>query len=68
MNAETFSRQMQNLIYSLEGVAVSIKSIINGHRDFLKRNLCAQKCYSYVAKFIAAMTTSQTSSNSVVKF
>ena len=32
-----------------------------------KRNLCAQKCYVYVAKLNAAKTTSQTSSNSVVK-
>ena len=33
----------------------------------LKRNLGAQKCYVYEAKLIAAMTTSQINSNSVVK-
>ena len=62
-----FSRQMQNLISSLERVAVSNKSMISGSRDFLKRNSGAQKRYVYVAKFIAAMTTSQTSSNSAKK-
>ena len=67
MTAETLSKQMQYLISSLERVAVSIKSMINGSRDFLKRNLDVQKCYVYVAKLIAAMTIKQTSSNLAAK-
>ena len=67
MTAETLSKQTQNLIFSLQRVAVSIKSMINGSRDFSKRNLCAQKCYLYVAKVIAAMTTKQTNSNLAAK-
>ena len=63
MTAETLSRWMQNLISSLERVAVSIKSMISGSRDFSKRNLGAQKCYVYAAKLIAAMTTSQINFN-----
>ena len=67
MIVETLSRQMKNLISSLQRVEVSIKSMISGSRDFSKRNLGAQKCYVYVVKLIAAMTTSQIKSNSVVK-
>ena len=67
MTVETLSRRMQNLISYLERVAVLIKSIINGSRDFLKKNLDVQKCSACASKFIAAMTTSQTSSNSEVK-
>ena len=65
--AEIFSRQMQNLISSLERVVVSMKSIISGSQGFSKKNLGAQKCYAYKSKLIAAMTTSRTSSNSAVK-
>ena len=65
MTAETLSKQMQNLISSLELVAVSIKSMINGSRDFSMRNL--EKCYVYVAKRIVAMTTEQTSSKLAAK-
>ena len=45
MTAETLSMQMQNLISSLERVAVSIKNIINGSRNFSKRNLDVRKYY-----------------------
>ena len=58
MTAETPSRRMQNLISSLERVAVRIKSMINGSRDFLKKNSDVQKFYVCVARHIAAMTTS----------
>ena len=61
MTAEILSRQMQNQTSSLERVAVRIKSMINGSRDFLKKNLDAQNCSVCVARYIAAMTTSQTS-------
>ena len=67
MTAETLSRRMQNLISSLERVAVSIKSMINGSRDYLKKNLDVQKYYVCVARYIAAMTTSPMSSNLTVK-
>ena len=65
MTAGTFSRQMQKRISSLKRVAVSIKSTTS--RGFSKKKLGAQKCYASVAKLIAAMTTSQTSSKSAVK-
>ena len=58
---------MQNLTSSLECVAVRIKKMINGSRDFLKKNLDVQKCYVGVARHIAAMTTSQINSNLAVK-
>ena len=67
MTAETLSRRMQNQISSLERVAVRMKSMINGSRDFLKKNLDVQKCYVFLARHIAAMTTSQISSNLAVK-
>ena len=67
MTTETLSKQMQNLISSLERVAVSIENIISGSRGFSKKSLVAQNCYVCVAKPIAAMITSQTSSNSAVK-
>ena len=67
MNVETLSRRMQNLIYSLERVAVRIKSMISGSRDFLKKNLDVQKSYVCVARHIAAMTTCPISSNLAVK-
>ena len=63
MTAETISKQTRKLIHSLERVAVSIKSLISGSQNFSKRNLGAQKCCVYVAKLIAAMTTSQINSN-----
>ena len=50
---------MKNLISFLERVAVSIKRITNGSRDFSKRKLGAQKGYVFVVKLIAAMTTKQ---------
>ena len=53
--------------FSLERVAIRIKSIISGKQDFSKKILDVQKCYVCVARHIAAMTTSQTSSNSAVK-
>ena len=56
-----------NLISSLERVAVYTKSMINGSRDCLKNILGAQKSYVYVARQIAAMTTSPISSNLAVK-
>ena len=43
------------------------KIMINGSRDFLKKNLDVQKCYVCVARHIAAMTTSPISSNLAVK-
>ena len=46
MTAETLSRRMQTLISSLERVAVLIKSMISGSRDFSKKNLGAQNCYN----------------------
>ena len=58
---------MQNIISSLEGFAVLIKSMINGSRDFSKRNLDVQKCSVCVARHNAAMTASQTSSNLAAK-
>ena len=67
MTAETLSKQMQNLISSLERVAVSIKRMICESRGFSKKNLGAQKCYVCVAKLIVAMITSQKSSNRAVK-
>ena len=67
MAAETLSRRMQNRISSLERVAVRIKSMINGSRGFLKKNLDVQKCYVCVARHIAAMTTNPISSNLAVK-
>ena len=54
--------------FSLERVAVRLKSKISGSLDFSKKILGAQKCYVCLAKLIAAMTTSQTSSNSAAKF
>ena len=39
MTKETLSRRMQNPISSLERVAVRIKSMISGSRNFLKKNL-----------------------------
>ena len=62
MTAETLSRLMQTLISYLERVAVLMKSMISGSRDFLKKNLGAQKCYVHVAKLISAMTTKQINS------
>ena len=67
MIAETLKRQMKILTSSLERVAVSIKSIMNGSWDFSKRHLDVQKCYVCVARHIAAMTTSPISSNLAVK-
>ena len=67
VTAETLSRRMQNPISSLECVAVRIKNMISGSRDFLKKNLHVQKCYVCEARHIAAMTTSQISSNLAVK-
>ena len=67
MTVETLSRRMQNLISSLERVAVRIKIMISGNRDFLKKNSDVQKCYVCVARHIAAMTLSQISSNLAVK-
>ena len=66
MIAETLSRRMQNLISYLERIAVRIKSMISGSRDFLKKNLDVQKCYVCVARHIPAMTTSPISSNLAV--
>ena len=63
---QTLSRRMQNLISSLERVAVRIKSMISGSREFLKKNSGVQKCYVCVARHIAAMTTSPISSNLAV--
>ena len=63
MTAETLPRRMQNRVYSLERVAVRIKSMISESPDFLKKNLDVQKRYVCVARHIAAMTTSQISSN-----
>ena len=54
MTVETLSRGMQNLISSLERVAVRIKSMISGSRDFLKKTLDVQKCSVCVARHIAA--------------
>ena len=54
---------MQNLISSLERVAVRITRMISGSRDFSNWNSDAQKCYVYVAKLIAALTTKQINSN-----
>ena len=67
MTAETLSSRMQNRFSSLERVALRIKSMISGSRDFLKKSLDVQKCYVCVARHIAAMTTSQISSNLAVK-
>ena len=67
MIVKTLSRQMQNLIFSLERVAVSIKSMISRSRDCSKRNLEVQKCYVYVAKLIAATITSLINSNLAAK-
>ena len=47
MTAETISEQIQNLISSLERVAVSIKSMISGSRDCSKKNLGVHICYVY---------------------
>ena len=58
-----FQGRCKNLVSSLERFAVSIKSMISGTRDLSKRNLDAHKCYVYIAKLIAAMTTEQTNSN-----
>ena len=44
-----------------------IKSMINWSRDFLMKNLDVQKCYVCVARHIAAITTSQISSNLAVR-
>ena len=67
MTAETLSKRMQNLISSLERVAVRIKSMINGSRDFLKKISDVQTRYVCVVRHIAAMTTSPISSNLRVK-
>ena len=67
VTAETLSRRMQNPISSLECVAVRIKNMISGSRVFLKKNFYVQKCYVCEARHIAAMTTSQISSNLAVK-
>ena len=64
---KALSRRMQNLISSLERVAVRMKSMINGSRDFSKRSLDVQKCYVCVARHIAAMTTSPISSSLAAK-
>ena len=53
--------------FFLERVAVRMKSMINGSRDFLKKDLDVQKCSVCVARHIAAMTTSPISSNLAVK-
>ena len=45
MTAETNSRRMQNRISYLERVALRMKSMIRGSRDFLKKSLHVQKCY-----------------------
>ena len=63
MTVDTLSRRMQNLISSLERVAVRKKSMKTGSRDFSKKNLDVQKCYVCVARHIAAMTTKWISSN-----
>ena len=57
MTVETLSKRMQNLISYLERLAVRVKSMMSGSRDFLKKNLDVQKCYVCVARHIAAMTT-----------
>ena len=67
MTVETLSGRIQNLTSSLERVAVRIKSMINGSREFLKKNLDVQKCSVCVARHIADMTTSQISSILAVK-
>ena len=67
MTADTLSRRMQNLISSVERVAVRIKSMISGSRDFLKKNLEVQKGYVFVARHIVALTTSPISSNLTIK-
>ena len=37
------------------------KNAINENLDCLKKNLGVRRCYLYVARFIIAMTTNQTS-------
>ena len=54
-------------ISSLERPAVRIKSIIRGSQGFSTRKLDVQKCYVYVAKLVAAVTTSPISSNLAAK-
>ena len=58
MTAETLSSWMQKLIFSLERVAVRLKSKTSGSLDFSKKILGAQKCYVCVAKLIAAANKS----------
>ena len=60
---ENLLRRIQNLISSLERVAIRIKSMINGSPDFSKRDIVVQKCSVCVARHIAAMATSPISSN-----
>ena len=49
--------------FFLEHVAVSIKGMMSGNRDFPKINLDVQKCYVYVARLVVTMTTIQIKSN-----
>ena len=56
MTAETLSKRMQNLISSLERVAVSMEIIINGSRDFSVKNLDVHKCSVFVARHVTATT------------
>ena len=68
MIAETLSRQIKNLISLIERVAVSIKNIKNGSRDFANKNLDVKKNSVFVPRHIAFMRTSQiNNSNSAVK-
>ena len=67
MTTENFSWLIQNLIFSLERVAVRLKSMISGSRGFSKKIIGRRKCYVCVANFFAAMTTSQTRSSSAKK-
>ena len=68
MTAETLSSQMNNSIFSLKPVAVLIKSMINGSQDFSQKILDVKKSSVCIVRHIAAMTTNQKNSNSVVKF
>ena len=68
ITAQTLSGQMQNLIFSLERVAVPIKRLINLNRDFSKKKIGVLKSSVCVARHITAMTKSQINSNSVGKF
>ena len=66
MTAETLSSRMQNLTFSLEHVAVLIRSRINGDWN-LRSNLRVPKCFVNVPRPIVALTTSQISVNLAAK-